>query len=313
MSIIHYIRKICYQIPFLKKKSRKLSLLKTKVLLKTNPKYVANNTYKSVFYKDVNWKNPINLIEKILWLQLFSDTSLWTKCSDKYLVRDYLAQRDCTTVLNTLYGKWDTPDQIDWAKLPDRFVIKTNNSCGQVIIVKNKAELNIPQVEKQLSQWLESDYGYHTAQLHYTKIKPCIIAEKLLETEIQTDKSLVDYKIWCFHGVPECILVVYNRTKNDYLLSSYDLEWNNISDITFNKANPHFSGQEVTKPKSLDRMIEVAKKLSAGIPQVRVDFYDINGEAVFGEMTFTTGFGYYSEEYYNYLGSKIDLRKAKSK
>ena len=54
-------------------------------------------------------------------------------------------------------------------------------------------------------------------------------------------------------------------------------------------------------------MICAAKKLSENLIQVRVDFYDINNKAIFGEMTFTTGFGYFSNDYYKYLGSKINL------
>ena len=79
--------------------------------------------------------------------------------------------------------------------------------------------------------------------------------------------------------------------------------------MAFNKENPHYSGTEITRPASFDNMIKVAKRLSKDFPQVRVDFYDIDGEAVFGEMTFTTGYGYFSEEYYKYLGNKIDLSK----
>lgn len=285
--------------------------IKTKILLSTNVRSIPNQIHKRVFGREVNWKNPTSLIEKIYWLQLYTDTSLWTKCADKYRVRKYVKDKGSGETLNILYGKWNNAKEIDWNLLPEQFVLKTNNSCGKVILVKNKKELNIPQTIKELNSWLDLKYGYRDAQFHYTKIEPCIIAEELFINKENPTHSLVDYKIWCFHGKPECVLVVYNRTKENYLLSLYDLEWNNISKIGFNPNNKHVSGVDIPKPASFDQMIEHAKKLSKEFPEVRVDFYDVDGKAIFGEMTFTTGFGYFSDEYYEHLGSKIDLSKVK--
>ena len=287
----------------------KLNYLRTLFSLKFYPRHILNASYRSVFNKKINWDNPTDLIEKIQWLQLYSDTSLWTLCSDKYLVRKFVEENGCGHTLNTLYGKWHDAEQIEWSNLPDSFVIKMNNSCGQNILVKDKIDLDIPVATKQLKKWMKSKYGYASAQIHYSRIEPCIIAEKFLMNETNPTQSLIDYKIWCFHGVPEFVLVVYNRTKNNYSLSAYDLDWNNISDYAFNKMNQHFSGENIRKPSSFNEMLEVSKKLSQNFPQVRIDFYDIDNKAIFGEMTFTTGYGYFSEKFYNYLGSKIYLEK----
>lgn len=288
---------------------KKLSWIKLKYYLKKNPRIIADKNYRVVFKKNINWENPKNLIEKIYWLQLYSDTTLWTKCADKYLVRDYVEEKGCGETLNKLYGKWDSVDEINWQTLPKSFVLKTNNSCGQVILVKDKNLINIQEIKQKLNSWLKEKYGFYDLQLHYTRIKPIIIAEQLFENKTDIDKSLIDYKIWCFHGVPEFVLVVYNRSKNGYYLSTYDLNWNNISEKTINKNSVHYSGIEIPKPKSLKKMIETAKVLSNEFPQVRIDFYDIDGVAIFGEMTFTTGYGYFSNDFYDYLGSKIDLNK----
>ena len=100
---------------------------------------------------------------------------------------------------------------------------------------------------------------------------------------------------------------MHSRTKNSLLITFFDLEWNNISDYAINISNKRYSNIDIPKPHSLSDMIKISEKLSQGIPQVRVDFYEINRKAVFGEMTFTTGFGALSSDYYNYLGDKIDL------
>ena len=211
--------------------------------------------------------------------------------------------------MNEIYGSWNNVSEIDWESLPDSFVLKTNHACGQFFLIKNKKDVNKYKIFNKFNEWLNVKYGYRSAQLHYTRIKPCIIAEKLLVNKSAPEESIIDYKIWCFHGVPECIIVVFNRTRNDYFLSMYDVNWNNISMRTLNVNSIHFSGMDVPKPKSFDKMIDSAKKLSEGIPQVRVDFYDIDGKAVFGEMTFSTGYGHFAEDYYDYLGGKIDLSK----
>lgn len=286
-----------------------LSYIKHKKTFLINPKLEADNCYYSFFKDKINWKNPKNLIEKIYWLQFNSDTSFWTKYADKYLVRDYVKECGYEDALPKLYGKWENANDIDFDKLPNSFVLKTNNGCGTNFIVKNKSKLNIKSTVNKLNRWLSIPYGYAAAQVHYTRIKPCIIAEELLVNNYSFSSSLVDFKIWCFQGVPECVLIVFDRQDSNYLLSLYDLEWNNITLGNFDLNYKHCSNQNIPKPKSFEQMIEIAKVLSKDISQVRIDFYDIDGKPYFGEMTFTTGFGYFSEEYYNYLGSKIDLSK----
>ena len=44
--------------------------------------------------------------------------------------------------------------------------------------------------------------------------------------------------------------------------------------------------------KNFDLMIDLCKKLSAGIPFLRVDLYEINGKVYFGELTFYPGSGF---------------------
>lgn len=289
-----------------------LSIYKFKLLLdvKMNPQKVANKIYKRIMGMNINWNNPTNLIEKIYWLQLYSDTSLWTLCADKYRMRKYVESKGCSNLLPKLYGHWEDAKDIDFNILPNQFVLKTNNGCGQVLIVKDKSTLDIKNTINTLNDWVKLKYGYLDTQIHYSKIKPCIIAEEYLIDSNNTDAhSLIDYKIWCFHGKPEFILVVYDRHKDEagYYLSAFDLDWNNISDIALKKGNIHNSGRDIARPSGLSDMIKYASILSKEFPEVRVDFYDINGNVYIGELTFSTGYGYHDNEFYEYLGSKINL------
>lgn len=299
---------------FIKKPIKAIYLTYARIVCKVVPYLLgpglAKGEYKRITGEWLNLNHPKNLIEKIIWMQFHTDTSLWTECADKYTVREYVKKCGLDNILPKLYGVWDKPEGINWAELPDKFVLKTNNSCGQIIIVRDKTKLDIKLASQKLKKWLRSKYGFQNAQLHYLRIKPKIIAEELLEDpSLPANANLVDYKIHCFNGEPETCLVVSGRNGSNYYVSYLDLNWNNISDYALNPKSPHYGNNSYAKPKDFDKMLEYAKILSKDIPQVRVDFYDINGKIYFGEMTFTTGYGYRSQEFSEYLGSKIDLSR----
>ena len=280
-----------------------------------DPHNLANCDYNRFMNKTggVNWDNPKDLIEKIYWLQLYSDTSAWTFCADKYLVREYVKRKECDSYLNDLYGVWKSENDINWDQLPSSFVLKVNNGCGDTIIVKDKSAINKKEICKKLHRNIRLRYGYANAQLHYTHIPPRIIAERLLENDANPNEALVDYKVWCINGHPLFILVVSQRTNHGYHLNVFDLDWNNINHEAFDKSSKHYVPIDIQRPQSLDEMIRVAKKLASGFPEVRVDFYEIKKRPVFGEMTFTTGYGYWKQEFYDKLGEMIDLSRIKKR
>jgi Glycosyl transferase family 2. len=285
---------------------------KYKSLYEKDPHLAANEEYRAIFHKDINWENPNNLMEKINWLQFNTDTSLWTLCADKYRVREYIEKKGLGQCLPKLYGHWDKAEDIDFDTLPNSFVMKVNNGCGTVLVVKDKSKLNQKKTKKMLAKWLNKPFGYMGAQMHYLRIKPCIIAEELLINDYKSisPNSMVDFKVWCINGIPESILIVYDRSKGHYCLDLYDINWNRMKE-NFN-FNNHFEFREnvnIPKPACLDEILEISKNLSKPFDEVRIDFYVMNEKPIIGELTFTTGFGYFSKEYYKYLGSKIDINK----
>ena len=308
----------------IKKKLRKNALLfnlyqdflylKYKRLFDKDPKLAADKLYYTAFKKHINWETPKDLNEKIHWMLHNTDTSLWTKCADKYQVRDFVKERGCGQYLVDLYGRWENPNEIDFSLLPNQFVLKANNGSGTVMVVKEKDTLNERKIRKTLHRWLKRPYGYMGGQLHYLKIPRCIIAEEFLEEKGEqkalSPSALIDYKIWCINGMPECILVIFGREGKSYFRQVYDLNWNKMNDVMNMHTNGHFDYKniEIPKPKCLDEMVEMAKKLSAPFKEVRVDLYVIEQKPYFGELTFTAGMGSFTEKYYNYLGDKIDLK-----
>ena len=286
------------------------------ILYKIKPRYAAEFMYRHAFHKPMNLDDPKDLIEKINWLQFNSDTSMWTLCADKYRMREYVAECGLSDYLPKLYGHWDDPDDIDFDELPTEFVLKSNNGCGTVKIVRDKRDLDIKATRKVLKGWLKP-FGYIAGQSHYLRIKPCIIAEELLhqseENNNLSPKSLIDYKIWCINGEPESIWVAYNRQNGMTVnMALYDTKWTpmpqHLRNTNLETYNPDV---EIPKPDCLDEMLDIAKKISKPFPEVRVDCYIIEGKPVIGELTFSTGYGYFTEEYYAQLGKKLKLSNSK--
>ena len=285
-----------------------------KVAYKINPRYASDILYYWAFRKKQNLNNPQNLIEKINWLQFNSDTSMWTLCADKYRVREYIDKCGLSDYLPKLYGHWERAEDIDFDALPDEFVLKSNNGCGTVKIVRDKSRLDIPATRKLLNGWLKP-YGYEGGQSHYLRIKPCIIAEELLHQEDEGDspRSLTDYKVWCFGGKPECILVIHDRVGRGYLMDMYDTKWERIPNSLKDNAHNGVVGEKAPKPACLQQMLEMASTLAEPFEEVRADFYVINDKPVIGELTFTSGYGNYTDSFYDYLGKKVDLSNVKKK
>lgn len=291
----------------------RLIFLCKQILLKFFPVYYTKYLYKKIFNKTLNLNNPEDLNEKIQWLKLYSDTSKWPNLADKYKVREYIIQQGLGNMLNELYGVWKSPEEIDFSKLPKSFVLKTNNGSGDVIIVKDKSQINQELVKQTLQENLNRRFGIHSAEPHYLKIEPRIICEKLLaEEHPEISSSLIDYKFYCSFGNILCLMVCYDREigvhaeKVIYDFQMWQPHWEWIKD----EYKSSDSKKIVPKPKSLLQMLDAAKTLSKEFPLVRVDFYEIDGKAIFGELTFTSDAGfiqYLTDDFLQYIGKMIHL------
>ena len=301
--------------PFLLRKWQRLQM---RYYAYRNPEKLVRIRYRQRFGTDPDLENPRTFNEKVLWMMLHADTTRWSQLADKYRVREYVEQCGLGWMLNELYGVWESAEEIDFSgggKLPDTFVLKTNNGYGQVIIVNDRQKADIRSIRRTLNHTLRKKFGRMTAEHHYFGIKPRIIAERLLPSEPAFGNSLIDYKFYCFDGNPYCCMVCYNRkSPSDVKTGLYDARtWKNIGHyVTGKYYDPHQC--DIPRPASLDRMLDAAKRLSSGFPQVRVDLYEVAGNPVFGELTFTSSAGMdtgFSQEFQELMGSQISLPPAK--
>lgn len=238
-----------------------------------------------------DFKNPKRYTEKIQVYKMYYRNPVVGTCSDKYEVRQYLEKKGYGWMFPALYGVYDKAEDIDFDKLPERFVIKTNDGGGgdNIIICKDKSRLDIPQTIKDLNSWLNKKDINGGREWGYSLIKKSvIIIEEYLEDKEHPDKSIDDFKFFCFDGEIFCIQHDTGRYTDNHTRNFYDQEWNDLH-VKMIKAN---SKTPAPIPDNFEEMKTVVRKLSKDFPHVRVDLYSVNGKIYFGEFTFYTGAGY---------------------
>lgn len=264
--------------------------------------------YSILLGQQLNLNNPQSFNEKTQWLKLYDRNTLYTNLVDKFLVRNFVQDVLGEEYLIPLIGTWNSAEEINFEELPDSFVLKCNHNSGfGMCICKNKKQLDVGSVKKQLEQGMRQNYYLQGREWPYKNVERKIIAEKYMVDE--SGIELKDYKIFTFSGRAKYIQVDYDRF-TDHHRNFYTLKWEYVP---FTTCYPTNSKHKIEKPYNLDRLIRAAEQLAhaAGDPKfVRVDMYVIGKRIYFGEMTFYHGSGYEKfmpKEYDNYLGQFIEI------
>lgn len=235
--------------------------------------------YHRVHGKPLNLMDPKTFTEKLFWRMISWNRSvnpLFTQLTDKYAVRTHVTGTIGDEYLIPLLWHGAHPLTIPFDKLPARYVMKPSHTSQEVIVVKGQAER--ATLVSRASDWLDRNYYWNAREYQYYRIKPRVMIEECLE---DPDGSLpLDYKLWCFNGVPELIQVI---THTRDISSFFDRTWT-LLDLSNKEGR---SQRPITKPENLEEMIAIASKLSVGFGFVRVDLYNVKGRVYFGELTFT--------------------------
>jgi len=285
--------------------------MRKKILrLLKNIKFLPKKTILSIrheYYtgKKLNLNKPKEFNEKIQWLKLYYHNPLLSKLACKFEVRSYVKDKIGEQYLNEMYGIYDRFSEIDFNTLPNQFVLKGVHGSSLNLIVKDKSQLNLLEVEKIIGKWLKHDqYKKVGFEWAYKNIKPRIICEKFLEEPGK--EVLDDYKFFCFNGEPMFLQVVIGRSINNFKCC-YDMEWNKLP---FYKVSGEFYEKELKKPKNFDKMVTLARDLAQDLPFSRIDFYSVMGKIVFGEVTFYPSDGksdFVPNKYNTIIGDYIKL------
>lgn len=229
--------------------------------------------------------NPKTFNEKIQWLKLYNRNPRYCRLADKYAVREYISGKIGDSYLNKLYAVYDKPEDIRLADLPDRFVLKATHGNGMNLIVPDKSAINERKAQITARRWLSSNYYRAGREWVYKGISRRVLCERLL-TDYE-GAAPMDYKIFCFNGLPRFIQVDVDRFQN-HTRAFFDTEWRrqDFSLVYEETTRP------LARPERLEEMIRLAHVLAEDIPFLRVDLYALP-QPVFGEMTFypENGFG----------------------
>lgn len=262
--------------------------------------------YKSVFGRRLDLKEPKTFTEKLNWLKLYDRNPEYCKIVDKYEVRKYIAQQLGEEYLIPLLGVWDRVEDIDFDKLPEQFVLKCTHDSGSVVLCSGKNCFDYNAAKIKLAAKLKSNLFWHGREWPYKDLKPRIIAEQYMENEDGED--LIDYKFFCFNGKPEFVYVSQGLSNHETARLCY--MWLDWTPTPFRRTDFDLFETLPPRPKRFDQMLEAAKLLSRDYPFARVDFYEINGQLYFGEITFYPGAGFtaFEPEEWDYkLGKLLEI------
>lgn len=258
--------------------------------------------YQLKLKKKLNLDNPQTFNEKLQWLKLYDRNPIYTSLVDKYEVRQYIAKEIGEEYLIPLIGVWDNFNDIDFSKLPNKFVLKCTHDSGSVFICKDKKNFDIEATRKKINKALSRNYYYCEREWPYKNIKPKIICEEFLS---DTNRTPDDYKVLCFNGEAKLIGVHIDRFEN-HCLDNYDREWNK----TILGKDGDMSDKVYDKPKEFEKLISLSEQLSSIMCHARIDWFIVNDKLYFGEITLyeSAGFDHFDNKEDDYiLGSWIAL------
>ncbi|MBE5861847.1 MAG: glycosyl transferase [Lachnospiraceae bacterium] len=247
----------------------------------SDEKYL-QHMFKAKMHQKLDLSNPITYSEKLQWLKLYNRDPLYTTLVDKYEVKKYVSDKIGSQYIIPTLGVWDRFEDIDFDKLPNQFVLKCTHDSGGLVICKDKESLNIDEAKRKITKSLRTNYYLLGREWPYKNVKPRIIAEEFKEDAKTAE--LRDYKFFCFDGVVKALFIATDR-QDKTTDTKFDFFDSNFNHLPFTNGHPN-AKIIPEKPIHFDEMKELASILSEGMPHVRVDLYEINGEIYFGEMTF---------------------------
>ena len=245
--------------------------------------------FKARFGFELDLDNPQTFNEKLQWLKLYDRKPEYTTMVDKYAAKQWVADRVGEEYIIPTLGVWENFDEIDFDSLPEQFVLKCTHDSGGVVIVRDKSQFDKKSARKKLNKCLRRNFYYKGREWPYKNVLPRIIAEQYMEDS--ATKTLNDYKLQCFAGKFDNIFVAEGRySERGVRYHYFDREWNYLPYCPYDDIN--ISELNNLRPKCYEEMISIAERLSKGLPELRVDLYEINGRVCFGEMTFYSQAGF---------------------
>lgn len=236
--------------------------------------------YRGSTGRKLNLEEPKRYTEYLQWMKIYDHNPLYTTMVDKAAAKEWAAEIIGSEHIIPTLGVWERFDDIDFGKLPNRFVLKCTHDSKSALICRDKTKFNISAAKEKLQKALTKEFFYEGRQWPYKNVPPRILAEAYMENDATGD--LRDYKFFTFNGEPKTMYIATGRGTGQTYGDFFDMDFQHL-DLSIDH---EMAPQCPEKPALFEQMKEAARLLSKGTSQVRVDFYEVNGQFYFGEMTF---------------------------
>ncbi len=227
--------------------------------------------------------NPVTLNEKICHRILFIHNPFYTLLADKLLVRQYVEKRTNLIKLIPLVGVYNRVDDIDFDKLPSKFVLKCNHDSGSAVICTDKTNIDPAKVKSKLKLSLKKNMYYTTREWQYKNIPPVILCEMYLDLFSSKHRNITPemIRIHCFHGVACFIEADFTDSDGNEFINVYDRAWN-LQPFQMEYPNTPLP---VDEPESFHKSVIAAQDLAKEIDYCRVDLMLKGDDIYFSEIT----------------------------
>ncbi len=222
---------------------------------------------------------PRRYCEKLSYLKLFHDNPLVAFCTDKVTVRRYLARKGLAEILVPMVAVYETAADFRVDDLPARFVAKANHGSGWVLFCRDRQRFDPAAARRRFARWLAEDYSLRLGETNYRGIPRRIVVEPFIEHR----ESFIEYKFFCFHGVPKFVSVISSRVRGAPVRGIYEMDW---CKADYGSAGLRLDPALLPEPPEFARLKALAARLAEDFLQVRVDFIVADGAVFFSELTF---------------------------
>ena len=283
-------------------KSQKARIVMLKFLNFLPDRFMLKIQYRIKFGRKLNLNEPKRLTEKLQWYKLYYRDPLMTRCAGKDEVRSYVIEKGLGHILNEQIGSYEHADEIEFDKLPEKFVVKETKGAAsrKVLVCTDKASLDIEKVRKQVESWIEKDnnklpigsWRRRNAgrEWAYNDVTSKLVIEKYIDSSTSKN-GLLSYKIFCFNGKPRFVYVIAD-VKDGFFDAGYGIFTTDYKRLPYKRVGEVHLELKEDKPQNWDEMLRIAECLSEDFPHVRVDLYNVSGKIYFGELTFYNDSGY---------------------
>jgi hypothetical protein len=265
--------------------------------------YLSRRAFRKAFGRDPDFAHPVLFGEKVIVRKLFDRRKIFRLMADKLWVRDFIIGKLGQSSVPGLYGVYRWFEEIDFDRLPEKFVIKPNHGTHWVLFVEDKKTLDKVAARRLVNGWMKTNYYVNSREIFYKDVQPRIMVEELLEEA--PGVPVIDYKFFAFDGVIRFITVARRKAvTSNRETAIFDRAYRELA-VQVEFANSVYkkepagdpgrasqtSASNIALPPNIDEMVKTAEALAQGFDFIRVDLYSPGGRILVGELTSLSGGG----------------------